>query len=304
MNIHHLEYFLEVIRQGSFSKAASTLHITQPSISKMVQSLEDELGVILINRNTKPLELTDAGQAIIEQAQQIVNLFQNLTVELDDVIHLKKGKVRIGIPPIAGSTIFPPILGEFNKKYPNIHLHLFEFGSKTVEAGVHDGSLDIGIVCTPPAKDEAIEIFSFVEDPLRVITHPENPLAKHPEVDFTALANESFVLYREDFSLYDRILDRCKLAGFHPRIICKTSQREFMTQMVAANLGIALLPGKICDELDPLRIISIPLAAPPIFLQLSIIWRKDRYLSFAARNWLNFVTRLSSTNLIGTALQL
>lgn len=294
MNIHHLEYFLEVVRQGSFSKAAATLHITQPSISKMVQNLEDELGLVLINRNAKPLELTDVGQAVMAQTQEIMALFHNLTTKIDDVTQLKTGNIRIGIPPIAGSTIFPPILGEFNKCYPDIQLNLFEFGSKKIELGVDDGSLDIGIVCTLPAKTDMLEIFSFVEDPLRVIIHPKHHLANQAEVDFAALANEAFVLYNKDFSLYDHILDRCKLAGFQPRIICETSQREFMTQMVAANIGVALLPSKICDELDPDKIKAVPFTDPQIFLQLSIIWRKDRYLSFAARQWLDFVMKISA----------
>lgn len=292
MNIHHLEYFLEVVRQGSFSRAASTLYITQPSISKVIQNLEDELGVVLINRNMKPLELTDAGQEIIEQVQQIVTLFHNLTIKLDDVIQLKKGKIRLGVPPIASSTILPPILGEFKKKYSNIELQLIEYGSKKVELGVYDGTLDIGIVCTTPTKTDIFEFFSFIEDPLKVIVHPEHPLANNKQIDFADLSDESFVLYSEDFSLYDHILNRCKLAGFQPKVICETSQREFMTQMVAANFGIALLPGKICDQIDPKTIVSIPFNDPQIFLQLSAIWHKDRYLSFAARQWLQFVSKL------------
>lgn len=290
MDIRHLEYFLEVARQRSFSKAAATLHITQPSISKMIKSLEEDLGVPLIYRNAKQVELTDAGQAVQEQARQIVTLFQNLTVELNNVVHLKKGKVRIGIPPIAGSTVFPPLLGEFNRNYPNIQIQLFEFGSKKIELGVQEGVLDIGIVCTLPTKTDIFEVLSFVEDPLQVIVHPQHRLVGHPAVDFAALASESFVLYSEDFSLYDHIHHRCKLAGFHPKIICETSQREFMTQMVAANLGVALLPSGICRGLDPKTVVAIALTDPQIFLQLAIIWRKDRYLSFAARRWLEFTS--------------
>jgi DNA-binding transcriptional LysR family regulator len=290
MNIHHLEYFLEVVRQGSFSKAAAILHITQPSISKMIQNLEEDLGVTLIYRNAKQIELTDAGHAVLKQAQQIVTLFQNLTVELDDVTDLKKGKIRIGIPHITGSTILPGILGKFNQKYPNIQIQLCEFGSKKIQQGVQEGSLDIGVVCTPPAQTDIFEVYPFVRDPLRVIVHPEHPLTKRPALDFAELANESFILYSEDFSLYDHILRRCKQAGFQPRIICETSQREFMTQMVAAKIGIALLPSRICDSLDPKTIVSISLIDPQIYLQLAIIWRRDRYLSFAARRWLEFTT--------------
>lgn len=288
MNIYHLEYFLEVVRQGSFSKAAKALHLTQPSISKMIKDLEDELGVTLFYRKAKHVELTDAGQAVFEQAKQVVARFRNLTAELDDVINLKKGKVRIGIPPITCATILPPVLGQFNQEYPHIQLELYEFGSKKIQQGIQEGTLDVGIVCTLPTATDILEVFPLIQDPLKVIVHREHPLATKPAVEFAALAGEAFVLYGQDFSLYDQIVGRCKLAGFSPRIICETSQREFMTQMVAARLGIALLPGKICESLDPLAIAAVPLTDPQIYLQLAIIWRKDRYLSFAARQWLKF----------------
>lgn len=288
MNITHLEYFLEVVRQGSFSKAATSLHVTQPSISKMIQSLEDELGVTLVLRNAKPLELTDAGKIVLEQAQQIVARFQNITMELDDIIHLKKGKVRIGLPHISGSTVLPCILGEFNQKYPHIQIQLFECGSKKIQLGVLEGALDVGIVCSPPAKPEPFEMVALMKDPLRVIVHPTHLLAKKPSIHFSELANEAFVMYSEDFSLYDCIQNRCKSEGFQPKIICETAQREFMTQMVSATLGIALLPSAICNALDPNDIVALPIEDPQIYLQLMLIWRKDRYLSFAARRWLEF----------------
>jgi DNA-binding transcriptional LysR family regulator len=288
MDIRHLEYFIEVVRQGSFSKAAARLHVTQPSISKMVKALEDELAVTLFLRNTKQVELTDAGQALLAQAQQIVGLFQNLTVELDDVSQLRKGRLRLGMPPIAASTVFPRVLGEFKRAYPGVGIELYEYGSKRIEEAVLDGTLDVGVVCTLPVKNALLAVYSCIRDPLRVIVHPTHPLAGREAVDFAALADESFVLYREDFSLHDHILQRCGQAGFKPRVICETSQREFMTGMVAANLGVALLPGTICDSLDPAAIVAVPLAGPPLCLELAAIRRRDRYLSYVARRWLTF----------------
>lgn len=290
MDIRHLEYFLEVVRQGSFSKAATRLHITQPSISKMIKSLEDEVGVTLLHRGAKQVELTDAGRALQEHAQQIVALFQNLSAELADVTHLYKGKIRIGMPPISGSTVFPRALGEFKKAYANINIEMYEYGSKKIAEALNEGALDVGVVCTLPDKADSFGMLSFVRDPLRVIVHPSHRLAAYGAVDFAALAPEPFVLYRDDFSLHDQILKRCRQAGFQPQVICETSQRDFMTQMVAANLGIALLPGKICEALDPASIVTVPLADPQLYLEMAVIWRKDRYLSFAARRWLSFCT--------------
>ena len=288
MNIRQLEYFLEVSKQESFSKAAAILHVSQPSISEMIKNLEDELGTPLLYRGAKRLELTDAGQIVQEQAEQIVTLFNNLAGNLKDSHLLQRGKIRIGIPSITASTVFPRVLGEFKRQYPHIELQLHEYGSKKIRQGVNEGALDIGIVCSLPDRHENFEVLPFVEDPLQLIVHPEHALATLPAVDFADLRNEGFVLYSEDFSLHDQILARCKLAGFQPIIICETSQREFMTQMVAAKLGVALLPGKICAELDPDPIVAVPLKDPQMILQLAVIWRKDRYMSFAARRWLDF----------------
>jgi len=288
MNIRHLEYFLEVARQSSFSKAAALLHVSQPSISEMVKNLEEELGTQLLYRDSKRLELTDAGIIVQERAQQIVSLFNNLPVSVQDEQLALRGKIRIGLPPITASTIFPRVLGEFKQRYPKIELQLHEFGSKKVRQGVNEGILDIGVVCTVPDRSQNFEVYPFVEDPLQVIVHPEHRLARSKMVDFADLRQEGFVLYSEDFSLHDQIIARCKLAGFQPTIICETSQREFMTQMVEARLGIALLPRQICAELDSSAILAIPLTDPQVYLQLAIIWRKDRYLSVAARRWLEF----------------
>jgi len=253
MDIRHLEYFTEVARHKSFTKAAQVLHITQPTISKMVKTLEDELGVTLICRSAKQIELTDAGQAVFSQAQQVLASFQNLTSKLADVMNIKRGRIRIGLPPIASSSLFPRVIGEFNKAYPEINLQLIEVGSKMVKKGVTEGTLDIGVVCSLPTEQDNFEVLSFIEDPLMLIVNPEHRLAEREKVDFADLKEESFVLYREDFSLHDRIVERCIQSGFHPKILCESSQRDFMTEAVAANLGIALLPKKICGELDTAR---------------------------------------------------
>ena len=288
MNINQLECFFLFVRQGSFSKAATALHLTQPSISKMIQSLEDELCATLFIRSAKPVELTDAGSIILKEAEEIVTRFRNLSLELDDIVHLKKGKVRIGLPPISGSTVIPRILGEFNARYPGIQLQLSEYGSKKIQTELQAGSLDVGIVCCLPLLNDNFASLPLIREPLKVIVHPRHSLANESLIDFAALAGESFILYSEDFSLHDSIVNRCKLAGFQPRILCETSQQAFMTELVAARRGIALLPSGICDRLDPASIVSIPFRDPQIYLHLNIIWRQDRYISFATRRWLDF----------------
>lgn len=285
MDILHLTYFLEVARQKSFTKASQTLHVSQPSISKVIKTLENELGVTLLERSGREVELTDAGEAVFKRVQRVVSEFKNLTNELSDVIDLKRGEVIIGLPPMIGARFFPKPIAQFRQAYPLIQLKLIEEGAKQIEASVQDGTLDLGVVALPGSRED-FETFAFLNEPLRVVLYRDHPLAHHASLSLAMLSQESFVLYREDFSLFDHILRQCALNGFEPRIACQSSQWDFIAEMVGAKLGIALLPETICKGLDAQRFITIPLTNPVIPWNLAIIWKKDRYLSFAAREWL------------------
>ncbi|MDF2570285.1 MAG: gltC 8 [Sporomusa sp.] len=291
MEIRQLEYFIEVARQKSFSKAAETLHVSQPSISKAIKELENQLGSTLFYRNTKTVELTDAGDAILEQAQQIISSFHNINAQLSGVTQLQTGKIHIGLPPITGVSDFAQLLGRFKSEYPNIQINLYEYGSKKIEMGIQDGTLDLGIIYIPCEEEQLYETIAFVQDPLKIVMHPQHPLANKSSITYQELKNEHFVLYSNDYILHDKIIERCKKAGFTPNIIFETSQRELMTQIVAARLGVALLPNKVCQELNADMFATLPMADPQLYLRLAMVWKRGRYLSHAARALILFVNK-------------
>jgi DNA-binding transcriptional LysR family regulator len=150
-----------------------------------------------------------------------------------------------------------------------------------------DGTLDAGVVCGVP-DSHYFDSFPFAEDPLCVIASSQNPISKLISIELRSLANESFVLYSSEFSLHDEIINQCKNEGFSPNIVFETSQFELMTQMVAANLGIAFLPGAACRELDSRRIVVLPVTSPKMIHHMSIIWKRGRSMSHAANLWLQF----------------
>ena len=289
MEINQLLVFLEVAKLKSFTGAAKSLHLSQPAISKMIRLLEEELGAILFNRSTHHVDLTDYGTAIQGQVRELVHCFQNIHVELRDITQLRKGSICIGIPPMVGETFFPRIIGLFHQKYPQIKIKLLEVGSKKVEEGVEDGSLDVGVAVLP-VKDNAFEMFEFVKNPLMLIVSRQHPLAAQERVRIAQLKEESFVLYHRDFGLYRLIYDACLQSGFEPDVICETSQWNFMAKVVAAQLGVALLPQRVCEELqqqsENIKVIAIE--PPAIFWHLALIWRKGAYVSNAAKIWISF----------------
>ncbi len=287
MDILHLKYFLEVAKSKSFSLAAQKLHVSQPTVSKLVKNIEEELGILLFDRSSRQIELTDAGKILYKQGLQIITLFENIPVELLDVKGLKKGQIKIGLPPMVGARFFPQIISEFNKLYPLIKIKLFEYGAKKVETELLQGNIDIGVVLLP-IDQEDFAFFPFVNNPLMLLVHPNHPLAGKAAVALRELSNENFIFLSKDFTLHNLIYEECIKKGFHPKIIYESSQWDFISEMVAANLGIALLPEPVCRNLDSNRIKTIPLNEPTINWYLAIAWRKNKYLSYAAKEWINF----------------
>ncbi|ANF94689.1 LysR family transcriptional regulator [Paenibacillus bovis] len=294
LDIRHLQYFIEVARLGSFTKAAEALFITQPTISKTIRSLEEELGAPLFNRVGRSVELTDAGKVIEQQAQNIVKSFHSLSSQLDDLRNLESGHLRIGLPPMIGSRFFPQIIGRFHQMYPNVTIQLFEDGGKKVESDVVNGSLDIGVTVLP-VTENVLEYFSFTEEKLNLIVPNNHPLAERSEVQMSELAEDFFIIFREDFTLHGRIIEACIRVGFQPRIIYESSQWDLISEMVGAGLGVALLPDTICNQINQRNVRIIPNIQPSIPWHLGIIWHRERYLSFAAREWLRFTREMMET---------
>ncbi|HEX3014924.1 MAG TPA: LysR family transcriptional regulator [Desulfobacteria bacterium] len=290
MDIRQLTYFVAVVKHNSFSKAAGELHVTQPTISKVVKGLEDELGVTLLERSTKHIELTDVGEVVAKQALNIRKSVEDLETELTEVTGLRTGKIRIGLPPMVGASFFPGVLAEFYQMYPNIAIELIEDGALAVAQSVERGSLDLGVGLFP-VDETILEYFPFAEDQLMLVVHPGHRLAGKSQVRLAELETEQFIFYREDFTLHHRIWEQCLKHGFEPKVVYESSQWDFISEMVAADLGIALLPSTICRELRKDKVTSVALIEPVIPWNLGLIWRKDRYLTFATREFISFAGR-------------
>lgn len=288
MDIRHLQYFIEVALTGSFTKAAEVLRVSQPTISKVVKDMEDELGILLFNRTGKKAELTNEGQMIFNQAKDIVNSFDSLSSAINQAAHLVKGKLRIGLPPMAGAGYFAEFIGQFHERYPGIVLELVEYGARKIAEEIENGALDIGVVLLP-TKHDIYHSILIADEKLKLIVHPEHRLAGRTEVSLSELAGEGFIMFPEDFSLHDRIMSACVSSGFQPRVVCESSHWDFIGNLVAAKLGIALLPEHICRQMNPERISTVSLVQPEIPWKLAFIWRKDVYLSYAAKEWIRLL---------------
>ncbi|GAE25391.1 LysR family regulatory protein CidR [Halalkalibacter wakoensis JCM 9140] len=289
MELKDLRYFIEIVHYGSFTKAAANTYISQPTLSKSLKKLETELKVELFDRSTRKLKLTDAGEIVYKQGVKIIGATTELSTLLDDLIHLPTGNIKIGIPPLIGTLIFPAIAKNFGKTYPEVTLELVELGTKRIEHLVEEGQVDVGIIVLP-VENSNFNILPFFKEEFMLYTYANHNLAKEESVNIKQLEKESFILFNREFALHKLTIEHCQHAGFQPNIAYESSQWDLIAELVSAELGITLLPKWIYAKMDPKSIQITPLHNPPLW-ELGIITKKDSYQSFAVRTLLSFLSK-------------
>lgn len=286
MEIKHLQYFMEVTKSGSFTQAANQLYITQPAISRIIKSLEEELGTTLFIRSRKKLVLTEEGQVVYQHAKSIEAEYQTLLSNLGQFKQLKKGHMRIGLPSITNGFFFSQLIAPFHRQYPDITFQLEEDGSKRIEEKVHQGELDLGVVVLPATYGD-FACHTFIHEGLKLVVPTSHRFARRKSMTLHELEEEAFIMFNKDFSLRDSIVKACQEAGFKPKILLETSQLDFIEEMVASNIGVAILPDSTCQELTR-EVTSIPVTNPAMEWKLALIWRRDSNLSYVIKEFIHF----------------
>ena len=282
-----MQYFVEVVKQKSMTKAAASLFITQPTISNTIKLLEEELEVILFSRYKNQIYLTDAGEAFFFQCKEMLKMYDNIPNELSNLLELKKGHLKIGIPTIINIRILIGLISEFHEMYPNITFQLFENGSKKIENDIYYGDLDMGITVLP-TNNKNFNTFSFLEEKLKLVVHKNHKLSKRKTVNIEDLKEQEFILFNSDFYLNDKIKNTCRDYGFNPNMIFETTQWSFIEEMLLNNLGICILPEGILELLDN-NLKAIDINEPSMKWELAIIWRKDIIVDSLTKNWIKFL---------------
>ena len=287
LDIQQLRYFVEVTKEKSYTKAAKKLFVSQPALSKMIRKLESDLGIKLFDRYKRKIKLTDSGEILYKEAININRQFDNIVESVQDMKDLKKGHIITGMPSVLGTLYFAPIITRYQKDYPGIKLDIFEEGAKTVAMKVMEGSIDIGVVITPVDSEELVSMPVFKDENV-VVVHKDHTLASMEYVNFTELKGERFNIFNENFVLHGQILSECRKAGFEPDVVFKSSQWDFIIEMLTLNQGISILPRPILLRTKYTDIITIPFQ-PAFPWEVTLIVRKDKYISHAMRVFIDYV---------------
>ncbi|MBB3455149.1 DNA-binding transcriptional LysR family regulator [Rhizobium sp. BK313] len=291
MELRTLRAFVEVVRQGGFSEAAKVVFTTQSAVSKAVRQLEDELGLPLLNRIGHRTTLTDAGEVVYRRALTILAGRDDLIAELAELRGLSRGMLRLGLPPIGNDALFAPLFAVFRSRYPGIEIKLVEQGAKRLEEMVLSGEVDLGASLLP--APEVFEWQSVRREPMHVLLPAGHTLEGQKTVRLAGLKDNPFILFESGFALNGIILDACRTAGFEPDIVARSSQINFIIELVAAGLGVGFLPRMIAEQRDRAGVSHALVAEPSMEWHMAWIWRRGGYLTHAVRAWLDLAGKQS-----------
>lgn len=277
MELRHLRYFVAVADERSFTRAAEKLGIAQPPLSQQIQSLEKELGdVILFDRKKRPLQLTLAGQAFLEASRStIANLEQS--IQRTQRIHLEElNCLTIGFTSSLANGVLPNILRTFRQHYPEIKLILWEENSVFQIERLRDHQTDVVFVYQNHDLTTANDLGMMpLSQEMLVVVLPQNhPLAVQSQISLTDLANEEFIMPRTLVvsGLPEQIADLCEQAGFTPNVVQEATFMVTILGLVAGEVGISILPSSV-QNLQRQGVVYRPIQEKTPVNQLIAVWR-------------------------------
>jgi molybdate transport repressor ModE-like protein len=251
-DVKQLRVLKAVAEHGSFSAAADALAYSQPAISQQIAALEKRAGTTLVDRGSRGVRLTDAGQALVEHAEVVIARLAAAEAELEAIAGIRGGRVRLASFPTAGASILPPAVAEFSARHPDVELSFVEREPEEAAQMLRAAELEIAIVfeydaLNPPEFErfyEGIELHPLVDDPMFLALPRDHPLTRKNRVRIGDVADETWIQETGSHSWCGSFHEAvCAKAGFSPRVGFRSDDYNVVQGLIAAGVGISLLPG-------------------------------------------------------------
>lgn len=276
MNLRDLRYLIALADQRHFGRAAEACHVSQPTLSTQLKKLEDELGVQLIERAPRQVMLTPAGRDILERARRVIAEVEQMHETARRAADPEAGSVRLGLFPTLGPYLLPHVVPNIRKQFPRLELLLVEEKTEIVLQMLREGRLDAAVLALPLHED-GLEMQILFDEPFLLALPNEHPLAKQRELKLAELSEQHLLLLEDGHCLRDQALEVCQLAGAGEKEGFRATSLETLRQMVAAGVGITLLPMLAVKPPVPASdsIRLLPFRDPAPTRKLALVWRRS-----------------------------
>ncbi|MEC1540376.1 LysR family transcriptional regulator [Bacillus subtilis] len=286
MEWEQLEYFQTLARIQHVTKAAETLSITQPALSRSIVRLENHLGVPLFDRQGRSIKLNKYGEIFLKRVDSMIREYTEGKEEIQSLLKPDQGEVSLGFLHTLGTTIVPNLIGAFKNQYPNVHFQLNQSHSNQLLDKLKSGELDLCLLASFPVESNIMwkplwkeELFLFL---------PKNHvLATREDITLNEIANEPFVLMKEGFALRVTIDHIFEQVNITPNIVFEGEEAATIAGFVAAGLGVSILPD--FKGLDQTNIAKVRISWPRFERVVGISWIEGKYLPPVTENFKQYI---------------
>ncbi len=289
MELRELRYIREIAKTGNLTKAAENLFVSQPNLSKVIRKLETELNTPLFYRKGKQLFPTEAGTILISGADGVLQQVGRVEEQISSLNKLEKGRVFLGIPAVIARLYFTPILVDFKSRHKDIEIHMMEGGGLEVQDKVTAGELDLGITMRPVISSELNE-FVIVSDELVVGMNKDHPLASRAAVQMEDLAVYPYTTFDTGYCINMRLNERLQALGLQGKAALLAREFGLLTDFSRAADCLCLGPAPVLHFYSWPGMVIKPFS-PGFPWEISIIYRKNIYLSPATREFIHTITK-------------
>jgi LysR family hydrogen peroxide-inducible transcriptional activator len=271
MNLRDLQYLVAVADEQHYGKAAEQCHVSQPTLSMQLKKVEEYLGVQLFERTNKQVMITPVGEKIAERARQVLRDTQEIRDIAKTAQNPYAGDFRLGAFPTLAPYFLPQVVPLIAKKLPKLKLLLVEEKTEQLLDKLKAGHLDAALIALP-VEGEGFDSASLFDDPFLLAVPLNHPLAKRKRVDLDDIRREPLLLLEDGHCLRNQALEVCSLIGASEYQDFRASSLETLRQMVAAGVGITLIPKLAMRKND--GIVYIPFTKPAVSRTIGLVWRK------------------------------
>jgi DNA-binding transcriptional LysR family regulator len=296
LNLKHLKVFYYVAKHLSFTRAAQELFVTQPAVAMQIDALEKHYGVRFFTRRKRQLALTEAGEALYEYAERIMQLAFEAHRTILDMKEYPCGVLKMGTTKTWARYLMPSYILRFQKRYPEIQIELQDGSSEDMAMSVSYGQNDIAIVARVP-YDPRLDVIPFPgreKDQLVLVVHPKHRLATRKRIHLREIVDEPLIIRGRGSGIRDVVMRRAEELGLQLSIMLEAGSVDFIKAMVMQGAGITILTTVSVEEyVQSGALKAIELADPGMWLDVDMVVRKEGYRPFAVRSFLEFLPECS-----------
>ena len=293
MNLRDLRYLVALAEHKHFGRAADSVFVSQPTLSTQIMKLEEELGVSLVERTPRKVLLTEVGQEIVKRAREVLTEIEQIREIARRTLDPESGSLRLGIFPTLGPYLLPHVVPRIRERYPRLELLLVEEKTEEILRQLREGRLDAAVLALP-VHDAHLHVERLFDEPFVLAVPTDHPLAKRSSISLNQLEDQSLLLLEEGHCLREQALEVCQLAGAAEKGGFRATSLETLRQMVAADVGITLLPMLAVKAPIPANenIHLVQFRTRPPSRHIAMIWRKSSAMHAFLREFAQLLRQL------------